>query len=272
MTQTQLVMSDIDGTILNKEMVLDKGLPTIVADLHQRHIPFVLNSARSPKGMATIINKLKNHDNPLSCFNGALILADSLSAQAEIIRSVEMEKQGVLTLLHTIRAKYPTMTVNLYSGYDWFVERMDAHVEKESERTQVMPTVTNLETIIQTSERPIHKLLLIDEANYMDQAVAEFEQGPFNQTTFYRAKPTYLEITHKDVSKGQALVAVAQYYDIPLAQTFAVGDNYNDMEMLQLAGIGVAMGNAYAEVKAIADHVTQTNDEEGASVAIKQFV
>ncbi len=76
------------------------------------------------------------------------------------------------------------------------------------------------------------------------------------------------EIEHKRASKGTALQHLAEHYNIPLEQTMAIGDNFNDVSMIQLAGLGVAMGNAEPEVKAIADDVTLTNEQDGVAHAI----
>jgi hypothetical protein len=73
-------------------------------------------------------------------------------------------------------------------------------------------------------------------------------------------------------NKGYGLKAVAKHYNIPLEQTIAIGDNFNDVPMLEAAGLSVAMGNAEPEVKEMCDIVTRTNDEHGVAYAIRQFV
>ena len=85
----------------------------------------------------------------------------------------------------------------------------------------------------------------------------------FPQTVFYLSKDNYLEVTAKHVSKEHALLEVAKYYDIPLEQIMTIGDNFNDIDMIRYAGLGVAMGNAADEVKEAADIVTDINDNEG---------
>ena len=73
----------------------------------------------------------------------------------------------------------------------------------------------------------------------------------FPQTVFYLSNDNYLEVTAKHVSKEHALLRVAKYYDIPLEQIMTIGDNFNDIDMIRYAGLGVAMGNAADEVKEV---------------------
>jgi hypothetical protein len=80
---------------------------------------------------------------------------------------------------------------------------------------------------------------------------------------------TYLEITRHDVNKADALAALAQHLSVDLAETAAMGDQENDIGMLQAAGVGIAMGNAIPGAQAAADWVTETNDRDGVAVAIE---
>lgn len=82
---------------------------------------------------------------------------------------------------------------------------------------------------------------------------------------------TSMEITHPDANKGRGLAALCRLLDIPMAQTMALGDSGNDESMLRAAGLGVAMGNAPAHIRAIADAVTDTNEHDGAAIAIERY-
>ena len=76
----------------------------------------------------------------------------------------------------------------------------------------------------------------------------------------------------KGVTKATGIEAIRAYYDIPLEHVIAFGDNENDMDMISYAGIGVAMGNAMEELKAAADFVTVTNDEDGLVYALDRLL
>ncbi len=79
-------------------------------------------------------------------------------------------------------------------------------------------------------------------------------------------------MTAKGVSKENALREIAELYQVPLKNCLAIGDNFNDIPMLQLAGLGIAMANAPQEVQAAADEITSSNDDHGVSQALSQWV
>ncbi|HCC07644.1 MAG TPA: hypothetical protein DEP72_05735 [Clostridiales bacterium] len=85
-------------------------------------------------------------------------------------------------------------------------------------------------------------------------------------------KKGYIDIVKNDVSKGEAIRALASYLNIPLSETMAIGDDKNDIEMFHVAGCGVAMGNAVDQLKAVAVRVTLTNDEDGAAVVLEEVL
>src|SRR5690606_1533103 len=93
-----------------------------------------------------------------------------------------------------------------------------------------------------------------------------------SNSSFYLSKENYLEVTHREVSKEKALLVLSNYYNVPLENTMAIGDNYNDIPMLSLAGMGIVMGNAPLEVKNSADAETASNNNNGVSNALKKYI
>lgn len=87
-----------------------------------------------------------------------------------------------------------------------------------------------------------------------------------------RSKPFFLEIMNREASKANALQVIADHYGIHRKETMAIGDSYNDIDMIEWAGLGVAMGNAFAQVKDAADYVTLSNEEAGVAEAIRRFI
>ena len=80
------------------------------------------------------------------------------------------------------------------------------------------------------------------------------------------------EMQHPDVSKGNALTKLAEHLNIPMKDTVAIGDNFNDVSMLKMAGLGIAMGNAEPEILAMAQSITRTNVEHGVAHAIHKLL
>ena len=267
MSRIKLIMSDIDGTILDKNHQLDSYLIELMPLLKQRDIPFVLASARSPLGIAPISKELGITDFPIACYNGALIsLGDKILSQYSI------DKSELLLLHDFLKKEFPTVSINVYSGKDWLVNTIDEWVEIEATITGESPKVTSLADFIRDEKTLVHKLLLIDNTDTIQKLQKNLSSIDFPQTDFYLSKDNYLEVTHNQVSKKQALLELAKYYQLSLNEIMTIGDNYNDIPMIETAGLGIAMGNAPRDVKTCAKAVTDSNEQNGVSKAIKLHV
>ena len=267
----RLIISDIDGTILDNQHQVDPDLKDIIPLLNREQIPFVLASARSPLGMEPIARELGLGDNPLACYNGALVIKGDPQAYETIIEH-PLDKKEIRTFLELVKAEFPSVSINLYSGKDWIADRLDKWVQIEAAITGEQPVIQNILLPVLDALIPIHKLLLIDEAPVIQKLHDYLQTLDFSKTAFYLSKDNYMEVTAKHVSKEQALHELAQHYQVPLEQVMSIGDNFNDLPMLRLAGLGVAMGNAPEAVKTEAKAVTKSNNEHGVAEAIKEYV
>jgi cof-like hydrolase len=267
MSVIKLIISDIDGTILDQKHQLDSHLLELMPLLKQSEIPFVLASARSPLGIAPISKELGITDFPIASYNGALI-----STGDKILSQHTINKKELLLLHDFLTKEFPTVSINVYSGKDWYVNALDKWVEIEAQITGESPKVTSLADFLQEEKNLIHKLLLIDNAATIQKLKETLATMDFPQTDFYLSKDNYLEVTHNQVSKKQALLELANYYQLSLTEIMSIGDNYNDIPMIETAGLGVAMGNAPTDVKVCANKVTDSNDQNGVSKAIKLYV
>lgn len=117
------------------------------------------------------------------------------------------------------------------------------------------------------------KIMAISDDEKKVLTMEEELKSRFDQFLYItRSKPGYLEVMNRAVSKAHALELIANYYGIERSEVMAVGDSYNDLDMIEWAGLGVAMGNAIDPVKKIADYVTFSNDEEGVTEALRRFI
>ena len=267
----RLVLSDIDGTILNDNHELDSELRDSVQTLQKEGIPFVLASARSPKGIFPIAEELALGSNPIACYNGALILEGRRDSYHTII-SHELNRIEAHEIVRIIKKNFPAVSINLYSETDWFVDKLDTWIEIEARITNEKPEIQDLQWWLETEKGPVHKLMFIGKPEEIQRLKTYMEGMNFLGISFNLSKDNYLEVTSKEVSKENALVEVANYYNIPLEKVMTIGDNFNDIPMLTLAGIGVAMHNAPQFVKNHADVETGSNNENGVSKAIHEYV
>ena len=114
--------------------------------------------------------------------------------------------------------------------------------------------------------------MLVDEDSNVTRVMKEINPKYYQEFSMLRSARIFLEFLNKNTDKGQALVAIAKHLNIPLSDTMAIGDAGNDMPMIEAAGIGVAMENAYPEVKKVANFITKSNLENGVAYAINKLL
>jgi len=113
---------------------------------------------------------------------------------------------------------------------------------------------------------------MIDKPQLLDAAIARLPQVAPQNYTILNSAPYYLEILNKKVNKGTGVHALAQQLHLTQDEIMAIGDQENDLAMIEYAGTGVAMGNAIDSVIAVSQFVTKTNAEDGVAHAIEKFV
>lgn len=269
--EIKLIVSDIDGTILDDTHQIDPNLQQVLQRLKESKIPFVLASARSPKGMQHLAEALGISEYPLACYNGALVLANG-NLSAPPISSHEVAIKEVVRIISETRTHFSQVSINLYSDTVWYVDRLDEWVKKEAAITQEVAQEADLLALVQSLQIPVHKLLLIGTSAEIQKVKGYWEKQSLKTSALYLSKDNYLEVTHREVSKEKALMELASYYNVPLAQTLAIGDNFNDLPMILKAGVGVAMANAPRRVREQADAVTLLNKDSGVAAALQKFV
>ncbi|MFD1775707.1 Cof-type HAD-IIB family hydrolase [Paenibacillus rhizophilus] len=116
------------------------------------------------------------------------------------------------------------------------------------------------------------KLLIIDDPDFLDELAPKLRELLGSEVHITKSKPHFLEIMHSEGTKGLALEFLADYFGCDLSETIAVGDSWNDHEMLETAGLGVAMDNAIPALKEIANYITASNNEDGVKQVIDKFI
>ena len=118
----------------------------------------------------------------------------------------------------------------------------------------------------------ILKVMLVDKPEKLSAAIKQLPASLHEEFTIMQSAPYFLEFLNLNSNKGIGVKALAEHLSIPMEQVICMGDAGNDYHMIKYAGLGVAMGNATDDIKAIADHITASNDEHGVAKAIQKFV
>ncbi|SFL66110.1 hypothetical protein SAMN03159341_108111 [Paenibacillus sp. 1_12] len=122
------------------------------------------------------------------------------------------------------------------------------------------------------ADKPSTKLLIIDDPGRLDEVAVELRNEIGHLVHITKSKPHFLEIVNREGTKGHAIRFLAERFGYDMSEVMAIGDSWNDHEMLEAAGFGVAMGNAVDSLKEIADYVTLSNNEDGVKHVVEKFV
>ena len=262
--EIELVLADVDGTLVTDDKQLTDRAIAAVRSLKDAGIEFAVTSGRPPRGMQMLVEPLAL-SLPLAAFNGGLFARPDMSVIEE--RSIDSSLVGQIVELIGKHG----LDVWLYRGSDWLLRDEHApHVKKEADTVRFAPSVVKSFDGITDS---IAKIVGISaDLDVVAEAEAAARKRFGDRVSAARSQPYYLDVTHPEANKGAVLHYFSRKYEIPLERIATFGDQPNDMLMFDGAGLSIAMGNAGEEVKAAAAHVTASNEEEGFASAIERYV
>ncbi|WP_238883311.1 Cof-type HAD-IIB family hydrolase [Clostridium sp. YIM B02551] len=270
MCKYKMVCLDIDGTLINSNhKITEKTKDIIDIVANEKKIRTVLVSARMPKGIIPLQNEL-NISEPLICYSGALIM----DKHSNVLANKVMDSMVIKKIYDT--SKDFKVSLSIYKDDEWYIENLDKWAINESEITNISPEIIDFNKLIKQLENQnsgANKILCMGEPEDIQLLYKEINLTSKEDINVYPSKPTYLEIMAKEVSKTSAIEFLCKECNIERGQVIAIGDNYNDIDMIEYAALGIAMGNAPIMVKEHADEVTFTNDEDGVAKALeKHFI
>lgn len=266
------ICTDIDGTLLNKDRVLSQRLLRAIAKLPS-DFPIILASSRMPAAMRHLLADMGRSGNPLISYNGGYLIDDQADSP-RVLDNVAID----LDLCEQLNGlgKNTEIHLSLYHGEEWYEPQYDFWAERESVNTKVQPVIKSAEDVFQkwkSESKGAHKVMCMGPSAEIDHFYHEALQKMGDYLHLYRSKDTYIEIAPKSISKASALkLLLEKKYDIKMEEVMAFGDNYNDIELLQQVGLGVAVANAREEVKAVANEMTASNKEEGVALMIEKYL
>lgn len=259
----RLVVSDVDGTLVDKQKRLAAATIEAVAKLRAAGIGFTIISARPRSGMMPIADTLAI-DAPMGAFNGGTIFKrdGTVLCQHFIDRDVV---QGVLALAEGV-----AVDTWVFAGDRWYASiDQGVHVEHERVASDQSPIVTGDFT-------PFHaiaeKITFVSDEPRVLAALHEQAQPFGGRATIMQSQTYYLDVTALAANKGDGIALLAEAMNTPLSATCAIGDQANDVPMFARAGLSIAMGQGPAEVRAKANRVTAGNDADGVAKAITQII
>ncbi len=271
MTQTRLLVLDIDGTIAGQSNQVTAGVQQAIQAVQERGIQVALATGRMYCS-ALRFHETINSQLPIVAYNGAWIQNPS---DGQIYSHIPVPKHIALELLAYFQQPQwqSQVEVHFYLEDRLYVEEITAQTEDYSQRSQVDAiAVGDLSSLLNSD--PTKVLALSQDASVTQHLAANVPQSYQNEGIYLtQSSPIYLEATHADVNKGSAVKYLAEkIMGLTSDQVMAVGDNFNDLAMLEYVGTSVAMGNAPQPVKDSAEWVAPDVEADGVAAAIEKFL
>lgn len=260
----KLIACDLDGTLLAGDKNISGTNILFVKKAMEKGVFFCIATGRMFCSAVQFADVL-GLDGPLLAYNGALIKD---IGKDEVLRAMPLDKAAAQEILLYCREK--DLYIQKYLSDRLYVKSATETAKAYSSKIRV-PFVEEGEAFFSLSGAP-SKLMLIVKEELRDEIMAELK-AKFAQKVFITtSNPRFIEIVRPDVNKGEALTWLASKMGIKMDEVMAIGDSYNDMEMLQQAGVSVATENAEPGIKEMCSFVTATNDEDGVAKAIDRYI
>ena len=264
MAPIRLLVSDVDGTLVDKDKQLAPATADAVRRLREAGCGFTIISARPRSGMMPIADTL-GLDGVLGAFNGGLVFRRNGQVVEHHVIDPDVAR-GVFELVADA-----AVDRWVFADDRWHASTdQGVHVDHERIASNQEPVVqgsfddllTRADKITFVSDDPA---LLKD---LHERCASAF--GP--RATITQSQTYHLDVTALEANKGAGIVALCAAAGVELAETAAIGDQNNDLPMLERAAFAIAMGNAPGNVQAAADAVTAANDADGVARAIDELI
>ena len=256
----RLAAIDLDGTLLRSDNSISERTRAAIRMARGSGVAVVIVTARGPASVSELARDAGIGGSAI-CSNGGLIVDLSTGA---ILRERLLELEVATRLIHGLRAQLP--------GIVFAVEHEAfAHEPGFSAWGWEPPVGTRVADAVELLADPATKLILRHVGHEVETVAAVARELAGDEATVVQSGGDAVEVTAAGVNKAAGLAEVAEELGIDAADVVAFGDYPNDVPMLAWAGLGVAVANAHAEVLAIADEVTASNDDDGVALVLERY-
>jgi len=256
----QFVISDVDGTLVNHDKKLTPPTIDAVARLQAAGVLFTIISARPPSGIAFLVEAL-HPTGPIAAFNGGTIIGpDGSILERHRLYPAAVEQSFAI-------AEGSGATPWIFAQGRWHItDPGNPHVPHEIISSAQQPVVDSGMTALFDE---VDKLTWVsDDHDLLLDLQAKMRAAFGGKATIGMSQTYYLDLTHPLANKGDGVATLARIAGVDLQSVAVLGDQYNDVPMFERAGIAICMGQAPEPVKAKADYVCLSNDEDGVANAI----
>ena len=267
MANYEMIVLDLDGTLTNREKKITPRTKEALMKAQEKGKIVVLASGRATAGLEPLAEELKlsrfgsyilsfNGGMITNCKTGEAVFSSVLpfSSNERIIELAEEHRVDLLT----------------YQGREILTNNEQCPYGKlESQINHLPLRETDLRTAL---TGPVPKFIMLDDGDYLAMVEPRVKAALGRDYSVYRSEPFFLEIMPKGIDKAKSLGRLLEKLGMKREQMIACGDGYNDLTMIQYAGLGVAMDNAVLPVKKAANYITASNNEDGVALVVEKFL
>jgi Cof subfamily protein (haloacid dehalogenase superfamily) len=260
----KLMAVDIDGTLLNNQGNITEATRHAIRLGVESGLIFTISTGRPIQGVEHF-NEALGLDLPYITYNGSMVV---MGKSRDVLYEQKMDPEDARSI-YGLGVEYGA-TVIVWAHNVLYVNRLseDAILYSKAARQAALL----MEEPAAVLESGVSKILWIDTIPNIDRDLKEVGGRLSGNVNYHTSNPIYLEFVDKKASKAIAMEKLGEHFGIRREEMIAVGDGFNDLSMIEYAGLGVAMANAVDEIKSKADYVTLSNEEDGVAHVIRKFV
>lgn len=265
----RLIVSDFDGTLVRQDGTVSEKNIKVINEYIEAGGIFAISTGRVPAGILPQARKL-GLKGLVSCCQGTIILDIEsgkilfdrrLSFETTLAACRKMEEMGLHIHAYDLWVYYSNADDSMLKGY-----------EKITGVKAKLVLDRKLSEFIEEKGLRAYKLLAMVEPEDSERTIAELSAANLPDCAVTKSSPFLAEVVNDKCSKGSAVLFLAEHYGIEIEKTVGIGDNYNDMPMIEAAGLGAAVGNAEDALKQRADYICEnTNETDAVAEVIEKF-
>ena len=265
----KLIAIDLDGTLLNSKKEISARNKEALGKAKAAGVKIVICTGRPLTAIGTYLDALNLRDNGdySITFNGGLVQKNDTG---EIIEKASMPVENI----HDLYELAKSLNVPLDILSDGLVLQLPTTQDYKSLYSQLNKLLTyeSYELAQLTADRIYNKAVVAVDQTYLDEQIKKIPSPFYDRYEIIKTRSNLLEFMPKGITKAYGISLLARDLGIKQDEIMTIGDEENDLPMIEYAGLGVAMENAVPRVKSLADVITDTNDNDGVAQAVEKFV
>lgn len=269
----KLIACDMDETLLNDQHeISQRNIEVIQKAKEEYGVKFVPATGRSFMSIQRYLKNLHLYDEVgeyILSFNGGA-LTENKGNRLMQFKGLNFDKMKEIFEYGLTK----DVCIRLYTMDKLYVYNISESEAEKIEAKKEAVTIMEENTVDFLKDEPIAKILFQNvDVPYLMSLEPDMEPITDGEVTISYSSNRYMEFNSLGVDKGQGLIDLAKILNIDIKDTIAIGDNYNDVAMLKIAGLSVAAGNALDDVKKICDYTTKADNNEGVvAEIIERFI